>query len=65
MRNKNEVFDALDVLNTINLEYDKFSSDCSHCKIYGTGNVQFSCNQLGYCPSFLSESEKERIKVLL
>lgn len=65
MRDKNQVFDALEVLNKINMEYEKFCSDCSHCKIYGTGSVQFNCNQQGYCPVFLSDPDKEQLKILV
>mgnify|MGYP000899018952 CR=1 FL=1 len=65
MKNKDSVLDALDVLNKVNMEYDKFSTDCSHCKIFGTGNVQFSCNLEGYCPNFLPETDKEILKVII
>ncbi len=62
MKDKSVVLDALDILNTISMEYEKFNTDCSHCKVFGIGNIQYSCNQPGYCPSFLSEENKNKLK---
>lgn len=65
MKSKTEIFDALDILNSINMEYDKYQTKCSHCKVLGTGNVQFDCNQKGYCPSYLSDSAKQTLSTIL
>ena len=64
MQDKNKVFDALDLLNTMNMEFEKFVGDCSHCLTYGTGKVQFSCNQVGYCPCFLTPEQKAKLEIL-
>ena len=56
-KTKEQVFDALDVLNKIGMDYEKFASDCSHCKTLKLGNVQCSCNVEGYCPAYLNDRD--------
>ena len=55
--NKESVLNALDVLGKVNMDYDKFASDCSRCKCLSLGNVQFECSIKGYCPAFLSDKD--------
>lgn len=59
------IFDALDTLNSINMEYDKYQSKCAHCKGLGTGNIQYDCNQVGYCPIYLTSDQQKILKTVL
>lgn len=56
-KSKDAIFDALDILNKINMDYEKFIADCSKCRALKLGNIQNSCNIEGYCPAFLSDRE--------
>lgn len=56
-KSKEEVFNALDVLNKVGMEYEKFVNDCSKCKALSLGNVQHNCQIKDYCPSFLSDRD--------
>ena len=56
-QSKQDVFNALDVLNKVNMTYEKFTSDCAKCKSLSLGNVQHACCIEGYCPAFLSDKD--------
>ena len=56
-KSKEDILNALDVLNKIGMEYEKFVNDCSKCRAMKLGNAQNSCNIEGYCPAFLGDKD--------
>lgn len=56
-KSKEVVFKALDILGKINMDYDKFSTDCARCKLFGLGNITHECGIEGYCPTYLSDAD--------
>lgn len=56
-KSKEAVLNALDILNKINMPYEKFESECSKCKNLSLGNIQYDCCIKGYCPAFLVDKD--------